>query len=136
MKKRRNRTIYFIPAVIWGVIIIILSAVPGNKLPMPPIWNADKFAHLGVYFILSVLIIYGFWESHQRQASLRKPILLSIVTTILLGGILEILQEYLFIGRYGDYLDFTANTSGSLLAALLFSLINPFRWFFKPKSNS
>lgn len=106
------------PAVIWAVTITVLSAVPGNKLYMPPIWNADKYAHLGVYFVLAACLIFGFLRAGHCQ-NLRSSVVSAILISMVFGGILEILQQYVFVGRSGDILDFTANSIGAILAGLL-----------------
>jgi VanZ family protein len=107
----------YTPAVIWAATIFVLSAVPGNKLYMPPIWNADKFAHSGVYFVLAACLIFGFLRAGHCQ-NIKSAILSAILISVVFGGILEILQQFVFVGRFGDLLDFTANSTGAILAGL------------------
>ncbi len=108
----------FSPAILWGGTIFVLSAVPGDKLYMPPIWNADKFAHIGVYFVFAATLIAGFFY-YSNCKRLNRWVILSTAIAIAFGGILEILQQHVFIGRYGDILDFTANSTGAVLAAFI-----------------
>lgn len=85
---------------------------------MPPIWNVDKFAHLGVYFVLAACLIYGLLRAGHCQ-NLKSSVVSAILISMAFGGILEILQQYVFVGRSGDILDFTANSTGAILAGLL-----------------
>ena len=108
----------YTPAIIWAITVFVLSAVPGDNIPMPPILNADKIAHLGVYFILCAALIYGFLRA-DSCANINKSIVVAILISVLFGGMLEILQQHLFVGRFGDILDFAANSTGAILAGLL-----------------
>lgn len=107
-----------LPAILWAITIFILSAVPGDKLYMPPIWNADKFAHIAVYFVLSASLIFGFLRIGYCKSFIRQ-IFMAITISVVFGGILEILQQHIFIGRFGDILDFVANSTGAILAGFI-----------------
>ena len=107
-------TIYYILVVAWAAIIFILSAIPGDTINIPAFWNADKFAHIFVYFILAILILFSLIWS-QRSISFIESAILTFLVTIAYGGVIEILQQYVFINRDGDFLDFIANSIGAAL---------------------
>ena len=119
--------ISYLPAIFWGATVFILSAVPGDNLYMPPIWNADKFAHMGVYFVLAAFLIYGFYRSGDCK-KLSSATVIAVFISICFGTLLEVLQHYVFVGRFGDVLDFLANSTGAILAGLL-------TWVFKNRIN-
>lgn len=48
----------------------------------------------------------------------RRFLVWILISVILYGGIIELMQESLIDGRFGSWSDFFANTSGSLFAAL------------------
>lgn len=122
--------ISFIYAIIWALIILVFSGVPGNSIKLPPIWNADKILHLIVYMVLSVLLVIGFFFSKKSKPFL-NIIFLTIFLSTIYGGVIELFQHYLFIGRYGDILDFIANTMGAVIGALSVYLIKPILRFLK-----
>lgn len=43
-----------------------------------------------------------------------------------MGGLIEVLQEYVFINRFGDWFDFTANSLGAVLGVVGFILIGKY----------
>jgi hypothetical protein len=113
-----NRFIRFnVPVIVWATFILILCSTPGNKIPhisWLELLSFDKFVHATVFFILNVLSIRSF-----KNISQLKKILGSIVC-VFYGGILEVLQSVLFVGRSGDVLDFIANSFGVIFAFLVF----------------
>lgn len=118
-----NWLISFFPALFIAIVIVILSAIPGNRIHLPPIWNIDKYIHLGVYFVQTLTLMTGFRLYYGSRLPLRRAILISLTLAVSMGGLLEILQEYVFISRSGDYLDFTANTLGAVSASIIASVI-------------
>ena len=78
------------------LVIAFLSLYPLPKLPEFP--GTDKTHHLVAYFILAL------------PSGLRKPKkwVLFILLFILFGGVIEMIQPY--VNRYGEWLDFFANT--------------------------
>lgn len=118
-----NWLISFFPSLLSAIIIIILSAIPGDRIHLPPIWNIDKYIHLGVYFVQTIILMTGFRLFYGSRLPLRRAIFISLSLAVSMGGLLEILQEYVFISRSGDYLDFTANTLGAISASIIASLI-------------
>ena len=81
--------------------ITFLSLYPLPELPEFP--GTDKNHHLVAYFILAL------------PSGLRKPKkwVLFILLFILFGGVIEMIQPY--VNRYGEWLDFFANTIGVLI---------------------
>ena len=110
-------TYYYIPMIFWAALIFVLSAIPGDTIVLPSFWNSDKFAHIFMYFVLAVLILLTLlWA--QRDISFIESALLTFLVSIAYGGIIEILQQYVFIHRNGDFLDFIANSIGAALGVI------------------
>ena len=80
------------------LIIAFLSLYPLTKLSEFP--GTDKTHHLVAYFFLAL------------PSGLKKPNkwALHICLFIIFGGVIEMIQPYL--NRYGEWLDFFANTIG------------------------
>ena len=81
-------------------MITFLSLYPLPKLP--EFQETDKTFHLAAYFLLAL------------PSGLKKPNkwVLFIILFIIFGGLIEIIQPY--VNRYGEWLDFFANTMGVL----------------------
>lgn len=85
-----------------GLLIISLSTLtPADYLPPAP--GSDKLHHL---------IGFGSWALLCAFGPMRRFIIMAILM-IIWGGMIEIIQPH--INRYGEWLDFIANTSGVLL---------------------
>jgi len=83
------------------LLIIFLSLYPLQKLP--EFQSNDKTQHLVAYFFLAL------------PTGLKNPNKwgLYICFYIIFGGIIELVQP--FVNRYGEWLDFFANTIGVIL---------------------
>lgn len=117
----------FIPTLIWLIIIVVLSGYPGRNLPKAPFDEFDKLVHLAIYALLSFLSVLGF--SKQPNSSLLSNKLqnfFSISFSIVMGGLIELLQEYVFINRYGDWYDFIANSLGAFCGVIGFYLMRKY----------
>ena len=92
------------------MVIAFLSLYPLPKLPEFP--DTDKAYHLAAYFLLAL------------PSGLKKPNkwVLFIFLFIIFGGIIEIIQPY--VNRYGEWLDFLANTIGVILGFFLGVVLN------------
>ncbi len=108
-----------IPALIWALFIVILCGIPGRDIPhisFLELLEFDKWVHAAVFFVLVVLLISAMRNEAAPQIFQRYPLIISAFFSIAYGGILEILQEVLFVERSADVLDFIANSVGSLMA--------------------
>ena len=92
------------------LVIAFLSLYPLPKLPEPP--GADKTQHLVAYFFLTLPL------------GLKKPNkwVLYICLFIIFGGIIEMIQPY--VNRYGEWLDFFANTLGVIFGFFVGLILN------------
>lgn len=76
-----------------------------------------------MYFILSGLLWGEFLRSHKVGDSIWHAWIGAFLCPVLFSGIVELMQEHLTAYRGGDWLDFLANTTGSLLASILAYII-------------
>ena len=69
---------YNIPAFIWAVIILIIMAFPGDKLPELSFWQFipffDKWVHFGLFFIFSGLLVFGFVNQTRFQNPIKTGV--------------------------------------------------------------
>ncbi len=111
------------PAAVWLLIILILSGYPGSHLPKVPIWQFDKLVHSVIYSILSIFLIIAFQKQYVMETKRFFLITWIVLFGIFYGGIMEILQHYIFINRSGNWYDFIANTIGVTFGVLFYPLI-------------
>lgn len=115
--KKLGRSIYFYSAVIWTLVIIILSLLSAAKmkeLQVVDILGIDKAGHIFFYVILSFLWAKATGINGKSQC-------LIIFLCISFGFFLEILQFYLSIGRTFDFYDALANVLGVFIGIFLFN---------------
>ena len=115
----------FLPAIIWGIFIFIMSSFPGDDIPKSFIINipfADKIIHFFLYFLLVILILLGYFRKSKTDLTIRK-FLFAFSISILYGILLEVLQDFVFIMRSADLMDIAANGAGSFIGLLTFYYI-------------
>ena len=114
-----------IPGILCGIVILILTVLPGSLFPrVKPAIGLDKVAHIFMYAGFVFACLWGY-RSQFVSKSLdykKKAILLAIIISIAYGGLTEMIQEYLVPTRSGDKFDFIADCLGTDLGALFFYL--------------
>ncbi len=92
------------------LVIAFLSLYPLPKLP--EFQGTDKTYHLVAYFLLAL------------PSGLKKPNkwVLFIFLFIIFGGVIEMIQPY--VNRYGEWLDFFANTIGVISGFFVGVILN------------
>jgi len=111
------------------IIVTILSLVPKSTLPEKEtinIPNLDKIVHFIMYFTLCFSIILNYFYKNTKISKLTF-VLIAILISIY-GICIEIIQELYITGRSGNMYDVLANTSGCIMAIIIFN-------FLKVKSN-
>ncbi|MBR1799886.1 MAG: VanZ family protein [Bacteroidaceae bacterium] len=98
------------------VAIVLLSLLPIGAVEIAEnVPFADKWTHMVMYAVLTLVI----WMEHVRRTTPPSPrflILWAILFPITLGGILELLQAYATTYRSGEWMDWAADSVGTLLA--------------------
>ena len=114
---------YYLPAIFWLLVILVLSGYPGHKVPASPFWQFDKLVHTGIYMVLSGLLLFAYSKQYQDLKKRSFLILKVVLFVIFYGGFMEILQDYIFINRSGNWYDFVANTLGAILGVLIYPFV-------------
>lgn len=94
--------------------IAILSLIKVGPQPIQ-INNLDKYEHLLAYFVLST-----FWLLALKRTKINKLII--VLCCVIYGIIIEVLQVTITSYRSGDVLDIIANTTGILIAYIIYVL--------------
>lgn len=110
----------FLPAILWSIVIIVLSTLPGkamNSFSFSDLWNVDKLGHLVVYAIHCFLLLRGY--RHLTNEILNRHVISALLWSVFLGFSLEIIQYSFFPDRHFDILDLIANIIGSIVGLII-----------------
>ena len=108
---------YQFPAVVWALLIFILSSIPASKLPKISIVGFDKIVHGSLFFILGVLVHRALEPRVQTDRFDWRRVIISVGVVIIYGASDELHQAWV-PGRRVDILDLTADSVGGILSAI------------------
>lgn len=114
---------FYIPAILWAVIILYLSAFSGPQIDLKFNFLApDKVSHFAAYGLLSVLIGWGYFRQQSQQKRTKELSIKTFLIIIVIGftyGVSMELMQYLFLpNRYFEYGDMLANFIGSFFGLI------------------
>lgn len=150
MKKGLEKILLRLPAwsltIVCGALIIYLTLVPKplGEMQVSLFPGADKAVHGIMFGGFALCLAIDIWrrsplcvrttiKSGERRAeSGEKPlhrlgsikILLAGGLSILFGGVIEIVQNAMHIGREGDVWDFVADCCGAILVTILLCIFD------------
>jgi VanZ family protein len=113
---------YFLPALLWAGVILILSTIGNVHAPnlLPDLLAPDKLGHAAAYLIQSALLGWGFYKTKKL---LSNALIISVLSSAVLGVSLEFAQYLFFPTRFFELWDMVANVTGALLGSIFtFSL--------------
>ena len=126
LKKYSLSTVYIL-------VICILCFMDTTPLPAPPMINFDKLIHSMMFLGLSGVIFFDS-TNYLRKPISKELIFLSIfLFPVILGGLIEIAQEYLTPTRSGDWFDFLFNILGSIIG---FGIALSVNWYYLKKRQN
>ncbi len=113
--KKQNR--FFLPAIGWIVLSTVLltmpqSAFPGNSIFSDIPWF-DKWVHIGMFGIMSLLLCWAFYKFKPEDHALKKQFIWIGVACLLYGFIMELVQKYWVPFRSFDPGDVVADAVGA-----------------------
>ena len=106
-------------ALIWYLSVWFL---PPDYIELPSINFMDKWTHFVMYGGTCSVIWIEYLRSHQRM-EWRKLFLFAWLLPVIMGGIIEIVQEQCTATRSGEWLDFAADAVGCTLAIAIGLLV-------------
>ncbi len=108
-----KRVLTYIPTFLVAAIILYLSLMRDVNISFMSFTAAiphfDKIVHLLMYLALASIFVYTML---YNQVSVRKTIILGSLLPVVYGGVIELLQEYYFPPRTGDWFDWIADIIG------------------------
>lgn len=106
----------FVITICYTIFIILVSLIRLNNLPDVNISFGDKIFHFGAYGVLTALWFYTFLL--QFKLTFKKAVFYAATSSVILGIIIEVLQDMMTTYRALDVYDVLANTLGALLALI------------------
>lgn len=108
-----------IPGIIALIIfyltcIVNVDSIPGSKRLL----QYDKLAHFGMFFALSGAIYFDYYRLHKGKPNKFRWLLFGLIIPVIYGGLIEVVQEH-FFSRTGEWMDFVADSLGSLSATII-----------------
>ena len=104
----------WMPPVLWGLFIFLLSSIPNPPVPSTlPQWS-DKLTHAALYAVFGALIMRSLsatWAPMTRVA-----VAVAIAASF---GAIDEWHQRLIPGRVSDYQDWYADVTGSLAGSFL-----------------
>lgn len=109
-----NNAVYI--AIFFTIAILLGSLVKPELVVVDSISVSDKTYHLIAYFLLMLSWLYAFSNREKFNENVKYV----IIGCIFFGIIIELLQGTITSYRTASFLDIIANTSGVLLAVVIF----------------
>jgi VanZ family protein len=114
-------------AILWTIVILVLCNLDlsdaGSKGDFF-FTGFDKLAHLGFFYVLTILLFYGkikYQHSyHFRSLTIFKIILISAV----IGGGIELIQWKIFTYRSAEWWDFFCDMIGCFMGVFSYVLLH------------
>ena len=103
-------------AIFFTIAILLGSLVKPELVVVDSISVSDKTYHLIAYFLLMLSWLYAFSNREKFNENVKYV----IIGCIFFGIIIELLQGTITSYRTASFLDIIANTSGVLLAVVIF----------------
>ena len=106
--------------LIWTLITCYLTLVPGSMLGHVSLFQYDKFGHAGMFFGWTLFL--GLSRLHKRDLT-NTFLLITLITGMAFGGLIEILQWIMPFQRDPDIKDFIADSVGCWSAFILLTFL-------------
>jgi len=108
-------------ALVFSVLILILSLIPLKRDLLNGVENSDKILHTFSYTVLSLSWFFYFKPLNNKQ---KKGLI--ALGLLIYGIIIEIMQSTITTYRTGSFYDLIANGIGILIALVSFEILYNF----------
>ncbi len=118
---------YQLPAIIWTIVVLFLTLLPGDSFPDPPkfmdLLQPDKIVHIIMFAPLMLFFALSFRNQNIFVFISKNYLYFALIISVALGGITEKLQGMMHNGRKESIYDFIANTIGCLVGIFIFRFL-------------
>jgi VanZ family protein len=102
----------------WAAFLLLLTLTPAEDMPATPSWELlsfDTAAHAFVFAVLAVLSLFSVRRQNRFPALRTAALPAVIIGSIIYGGLIEVLQSSMNVGRHGEWTDLLSDGIGALL---------------------
>ena len=103
----------------WAAVVLVLTLTPSDKMPVTPVWELlsfDTAAHAGVFFVLTGLCRFSLRRQRRWSSLACHAGPAALASSIVFGGLIEVLQYTMALGRHGEWTDLLSDAIGAALA--------------------
>lgn len=106
------------PAIWWALVILILCDISFGSVSKSPLFfpGFDKLVHCGLFFVFSTFAGSGVIRQYGTRHFTLVAGLKVFAVAIIFGGIIELLQLYIFTWRSAEWDDLFADSVGAGMA--------------------
>lgn len=111
----------YLPTALVFIAILYISLAPDpipDEMPLLLFPGADKVIHFIMYGGLTGTFCFDYYRRANHRCHECRILIVASLTAMIIGGVIELLQDYMGIGRQSDYLDFIANTTGAIVGII------------------
>lgn len=106
-------SLIYIPLIVYWITLFILTTIPADNVPQL-FENQDKYEHFIAYCGLAILLSLALYFQKRSILISSKAFLFALLFILAYGAVDELHQ--LFVpGRYCDFYDWLADSSGGIL---------------------
>ena len=105
---RKTLTYWRSLAIVCTIAYVCLLREP--HVTLPPVTDMDKWAHGVMYLVLALVML---WDNKKVGIQASYSWMIVVLFSAIFGGFIEILQEYFFYPRTGDWMDWLADCTGT-----------------------
>ena len=112
--------------LLWAAVVLALTLTPAIDMPRTPAWKLlsfDTAAHAGVFAVLAALSWFSLRRQRRWRWPARCPGLASLLGSVAFGGLIEVLQHTMRVGRHAEWTDWLSDSLGAALAVLAAYLV-------------
>lgn len=124
-----RKALIFWKSIVVACAIAYVSLLREPSVALPPINGIDKYIHGLMYLVLTWMLLWDGKATEWYRSGNGKYCwkswrwwLVFIVFPMGYGGLIEVLQEYVFYPRTGDWLDWVADCVGVMTGIGLWAI--------------
>lgn len=106
-------TLIYIPLIVYWISLFILTTIPVDNVPRL-FENQDKYEHFVAYCGLAILLSLALYFQKKSKLISSKAFLVALLFILAYGAVDELHQIFV-PGRYCDFYDWLADSSGGIL---------------------
>ena len=112
--------LYWLPIIVYCLAIFIQSSLPASE-SLPGFWQADKLLHAAAYALLGFMFYRAFLTTQVPKTALFLIMISALSSTAY--GISDEVHQYFVPSRTFSFADMLANTLGSLIGAVVATVL-------------